>query len=739
MKRLLWLLGLALPLLLAQPLFADWDPGMPAKWVQLPDLEPTGIDVDCSPFLNDYLLADDFECRQAGPLTEFHLWGSWLHDLYPLGDPGALDFHVAIYSDIPAAVSPNGYSIPGEPLWEYWFQAGQFVTRMYWQGPEGWMDPPDMYDPEGDDVCWQYNFNVPEADAFVQEGGPDQPVVYWLVVKAFPHGEQGELFGWKTSLDHWNDDAVWTMGDIPNAGAWNELIYPLGHQFGGQSIDLAFVVNGPEQQDQYDFGDAPDPTYPTLLATGGAYHRITNLMLGAQIDAEPDGQPDASATGDDLANLADEDGVVFTSPLKPNMAATVDVTASAPGMLDAWIDFDANGSWDANEWIFTSAPLTAGVNHLSFEVPAAAKENTTTFARFRLSSTGGLSPGGILPTGAVPDGEVEDYQVRIGDRFVFKWIQHPDLDVTGIDVNASVAPDMPPFILADDYLCDHTGPVTDIHIWGSWFQDYLPFMEDPTGVAFTLSFHADIPAGVGGADYSQPGEVLWTHTFNPGEFEVEPVPIVREEGWMNPPGEYFFPGDTNCWLYKFHVDPHLAFHQEGDATQPVVYWLDVQARPLDEQAMFGWKTTLDHWNDDATWGIGFEPYPGPWNELFYPPDHQFADQSLELAFALYEDLVTVTPEIPEQTGQLYNAPNPFNPMTEVHFVMPPDGGNVRLEIFDLQGRRVRTLVDGFVGGGPQIRSWDGRNGAGDPLPSGTYLYRLRGAGLDETMKMLLLR
>jgi len=739
MRRRLWLLGLVLPLLFISPLLADWDPGMPAKWVQLPDIDPTGMDVDCSPFLQDYFLADDFSCAQTGPITEIHLWGSWLNDMLPLGDPGNVDFHIAIYSDIPAVQNPDGYSIPGDPLWEYFFPRGTFVVRNFWQGEEGWLDPPDEYLPVGDTLCWQYNFMVDEADAFVQQGSPDEPKTYWLVVKAFPRGEQGEMFGWKTSIDHWNDDAVWSLGDIPMSGPWQELVYPPQHPWAGESIDLAFVLNGPEPQIKYDFGDAPDPTYPTLLASNGAYHVISNLMLGTQVDAESDGQPDAAATGDDLANFDDEDGVVFTSPLKPNQTATVDVTSSGPGMLDAWIDFNANGSWEAGEVIFSSAPLTAGVNNLSFVVPAAAAENTSTFARFRLSSTGGLGPDGIYPTGVVPDGEVEDYMVRIEDRFVFKWIQHPDLDVTGIDVNAGMGPNMPPYILADDYLCDHTGPVTDIHIWGSWYQDYLPFMEDPMAVAFTLSIHADISDTAGAGGFSRPGEVLWTHDFGPGEFEAEPVPIVLEEGWMNPPDDYQFPGDTNCWLYRFHVDPHLAFRQEGSEQEPVVYWLDVQAQPLDEMAWFGWKTSLDHWNDDAVWGTGFEPYPGPWNELFYPPQHQFAGVSIDMAFALYEDLVTGTPEIPEKTGLLYNAPNPFNPATVIHFVAPSGGGDVRLEIYDLQGKLVRVLVDGFVSEGPQTRMWDGRNADGRPLPSGVYLYRLQGKDLDETMKMLLLR
>ena len=49
-----------------------------------------------------------------------------------------------------------------------------------------------------------------------------------------------------------------------------------------------------------DYGDAPDPTYPTLLASNGARHTNTGLKLGNLIDVEPDGQPNATATGDDI-------------------------------------------------------------------------------------------------------------------------------------------------------------------------------------------------------------------------------------------------------------------------------------------------------------------------------------------------------------------------------------------------------------------------------------------------------
>src|SRR4030095_13332749 len=123
-----------------------------------------------------------------------------------------------------------------------------------------------------------------------------------------------------------------------------------------------------------DFGDAPAASYPTLRAQNGARHAIiAGLHLGANIDAELDGQPDASANGDDATGGDDEDGVSFLSPVRPGQTASVEVVASASGVLNAWIDFDGDGSWaGGGEQIFTNRALVAGVNTLDWSVAAYA-------------------------------------------------------------------------------------------------------------------------------------------------------------------------------------------------------------------------------------------------------------------------------------------------------------------------------------------------------------------------------
>jgi len=83
-----------------------------------------------------------------------------------------------------------------------------------------------------------------------------------------------------------------------------------------------------------------------------------------------------------------------------------------------------------------------------------------------------------------------------------------------------------------------------------------------------------------------------------------------------------------------------------------------------------------------------------------------------------------------------NHPNPFNPRTTVRFSLAKAGPAV-VEVLDLQGRRVRTLLRGELPAGPAVIAWDGLDAAGRPAPSGTYLARLIGGGQVATHKMTL--
>ncbi|MFO7608467.1 MAG: FlgD immunoglobulin-like domain containing protein [Candidatus Krumholzibacteriia bacterium] len=84
-------------------------------------------------------------------------------------------------------------------------------------------------------------------------------------------------------------------------------------------------------------------------------------------------------------------------------------------------------------------------------------------------------------------------------------------------------------------------------------------------------------------------------------------------------------------------------------------------------------------------------------------------------------------------------PNPFNPRTELRFTLDREQA-VTVAVFDLAGRRVRTLADGRVlAAGPQTLAWDGRDEQGRAAPSGVYLARVTAGGARLDAKMTLLR
>ncbi len=84
------------------------------------------------------------------------------------------------------------------------------------------------------------------------------------------------------------------------------------------------------------------------------------------------------------------------------------------------------------------------------------------------------------------------------------------------------------------------------------------------------------------------------------------------------------------------------------------------------------------------------------------------------------------------------SPNPFNPVTQVHYGSPT-AARVRLAIYNVAGRHVRTLVDGEVDPGYHAAVWDGRDDNGVEVSSGVYFCRMEAKGFDDSTKMVLLK
>jgi len=388
--------------------------GDDSKWEQLPDLDITGMDVNAT---EPYVLADDFLCTKTNGITNIVIWGSWRFDEFP-GDPIMVDFTLSFHADIPTNAAIL-YSRPENPaLWWQHFPPGTFMVELEAEGlQEGWYDPEiGEYIWPGDSMCLKYTFPVTN-NVFIQRGAATG-TVYWLDVQARVVGGTGlELFGWKTTTNNWNDDAVWAAGPEPDPGMWHELIYPPQHEWASNSVDLAFRLDaGPV----LDFGDAPT-NYPTTLAKNGARHVIGGPWLGSDPgtmqnnapDSELDGQPHPSALGDDGDGNDDERGVWIAtgSELVRGVQTNYNVIVNGgTGVFQMWIDWNTNGTFEGSELV-TNVTLAAGSYNLPIMAPTNAAVGRT-FARCRISSAGGLTPVGLAP-----DGEVEDHALDVGDGY----------------------------------------------------------------------------------------------------------------------------------------------------------------------------------------------------------------------------------------------------------------------------------------------------------------------------------
>jgi hypothetical protein len=108
----------------------------------------------------------------------------------------------------------------------------------------------------------------------------------------------------------------------------------------------------------------------------------------------------------------------------------------------------------------------------------------------------------------------------------------------------------------------------------------------------------------------------------------------------------------------------------------------------------------------------------------------------DAANTLYSPVAAVTPELPVKVLHLaQNQPNPFGPATSIRYTVPRDG-RVTIEVYDMAGRRARTLVDEPRSAGTYTAVWDGLDDSGHPAAAGTYFCRMSSGAEQASRKML---
>jgi flagellar hook assembly protein FlgD len=100
---------------------------------------------------------------------------------------------------------------------------------------------------------------------------------------------------------------------------------------------------------------------------------------------------------------------------------------------------------------------------------------------------------------------------------------------------------------------------------------------------------------------------------------------------------------------------------------------------------------------------------------------------------------TATVTVPVISLKLHqNYPNPFRASTAISFALP-NKAPTSLKIYNVEGKLVRTLLNGILNEGYEQYLWNGRNDLGVPVGSGIYFYRLKAGGKMLTKKMVLLK
>ena len=95
--------------------------------------------------------------------------------------------------------------------------------------------------------------------------------------------------------------------------------------------------------------------------------------------------------------------------------------------------------------------------------------------------------------------------------------------------------------------------------------------------------------------------------------------------------------------------------------------------------------------------------------------------------------------IPDEFALHQNYPNPFNPSTQISFDIPQGGEFVMLNVYNILGQNVSTLVNSVMSPGKYTMEWNATDQMGNPVSSGIYFYELRSSSFTSRKKMLLIR
>ena len=141
---------------------------------------------------------------------------------------------------------------------------------------------------------------------------------------------------------------------------------------------------------------------------------------------------------------------------------------------------------------------------------------------------------------------------------------------------------------------------------------------------------------------------------------------------------------------------------------------------------------LDDLNEEFDWEL--EPGDYFLLKVIVEDDEEETEiDSIEVGISSQPSPKRAAKQLPKDFKLEQNYPNPFNPVTTINFKLPK-ASNVTLVIYNIQGREVARLVDGYMQAGYRSITWDAST-----VSSGIYIYRLQAGEFSDTKRMLLIK
>jgi len=344
----------------------------------------------------------------------------------------------------------------------------------------------------------------------------------------------------------------------------------------------------------------------------------------------------------------------------------------------------------------------------------------------------------INAVAAADDGQV--FSCNLSSGSTFNLFRNADEDA---DMNLAYAGAGIPIRVGDALAASGEGTGTKVYVSGS-SAPYIYVFNTTDGENYVLADSVGIPAGaaargispvqdgayffINGTD-SAPmyvkvdGTILYT-------FDTAVVPSGTAVNYFeveNSTGMRRFVGITNGWSAGTKVVELLG--TQGDALCSSV---DIINAPTDNYKVNG--------NGNATGLAIYDVYENALIELITNNGvSAYSFENIEDSPIIPErDTTTSVAGIPDEFQLHQNYPNPFNPTTTIRFDLP-ENAKVHLAIYDISGRKIRTLINENVSAGYNKVVWNGMDRNGNPVSTGMYIYKLQAGDMIDVKKMTFLK